>query len=260
MRSAFMPSITWRKPRPSSPTSVSAGTSTPSRKTSDVAWLTIASVARIVIAGPVAQVDEERRQAVGAVRGVVRRGPREQQHQVGVQRARGPRLVAVDDPAVVRALAPSSRSAGSRSRRRARSRRRPAAAARPPRAPAASARFCSSSPWRSSVPIVYIWAWHALALPPAALTSSRMTAACSRPRPLPPYSVGISTASRPVGGHRAHERVGVAVGLEPAPVRGRVLRADSRRRSRAGAPRRRRGWGRRPCAASSRFARAQSAR
>ena len=46
-----MPSRMWRKPLPSSPMSVSAGTSTPSRKTSEVAWLTIASVARIVTPG-----------------------------------------------------------------------------------------------------------------------------------------------------------------------------------------------------------------
>ena len=93
--------------------------------------------------------------------------------------------MAVDDPAVAARSArvairvvsePASRSVTPKAWRRS----SPAAIAGSQR------RFCSSVPCRSSVPIVYICAWHALALPPAALTSSRMTAACSSPRPLPP--------------------------------------------------------------------------
>ncbi len=95
--------------------------------------------------------------------------------------------VFLEDVAIRGVSEPASRSVTPK----ACSRRSPAASAGSQRA------FCASSPWRSRVPIVYIWAWHALALPPAALTASRMTAACSRPRPLPPYSVGISTPSRP---------------------------------------------------------------
>jgi hypothetical protein len=55
-------------------------------------------------------------------------------------------------------------------------------------------RFCASDPWRSSVPIVYICAWHAAALPPLRLISSRMIDASVTPRPDPPYSSGISAA------------------------------------------------------------------
>jgi hypothetical protein len=58
-------------------------------------------------------------------------------------------------------------------------------------------RFCSSDPCRSSVPITYICAWHAAALHPDALTSSRIAAAAPSGRPEPPYSSGISAASQP---------------------------------------------------------------
>jgi itaconyl-CoA hydratase len=44
---------------------------------------------------------------------------------------------------------------------------------------------------------VYICAWHAAALQPEALTSSRMTLAAARPSPAPPCSSGISAASQP---------------------------------------------------------------
>ena len=47
-------------------------------------------------------------------------------------------------------------------------------------------RFCSSEPWRSTVPITYICAWQAAPLQPDACTSSRMAAAADRPRPAPP--------------------------------------------------------------------------
>ena len=52
-----------------------------------------------------ADVDQEHREAFGALLHLLdRRGAREQQHQVGVQRARGPHLLAVDDVAVVALL------------------------------------------------------------------------------------------------------------------------------------------------------------
>ncbi|MCY1223653.1 hypothetical protein D9M72_357890 [compost metagenome] len=57
--------------------------------------------------------------------------------------------------------------------------------------------FCSAEPWRSSVPMLYIWPWQAPELPPARLISSMMTDAWVRPRPEPPYSSGISAASQP---------------------------------------------------------------
>ena len=45
--------------------------------------------------------------------------------------------------------------------------------------------------------MMYIWAWQAPALPPAALISSRITLAAVRLRPAPPYSSGMSAASQP---------------------------------------------------------------
>ena len=49
-----------------------------------------------------AHVDEEHRKAIGALLGLLlRRGARQQQHQVGIFRAAGPDLLAVDDVAVV---------------------------------------------------------------------------------------------------------------------------------------------------------------
>jgi hypothetical protein len=67
-----------------------------------------------------------------------------------------------------------------------------------PRAMAGSQRcFCSALPWRSSVPMLYIWPWQAPALPPLRLISSMITLASARPRPEPPYSCGISAASQP---------------------------------------------------------------
>ena len=57
--------------------------------------------------------------------------------------------------------------------------------------------FCSGEPCRRIVPIVYICAWHAAALPPDALISSRTTLASVKPSPAPPYSSGIRTASQP---------------------------------------------------------------
>src|ERR1700719_3567838 len=45
--------------------------------------------------------------------------------------------------------------------------------------------------------IVYIWAWHATALPPLRLISSRMIEASIMPSPAPPYSEGIKAASQP---------------------------------------------------------------
>ena len=78
--------------------------------------------------------------------------------------------------------------------------------------------FCALDPCRRIVPIVYICAWHAAALPPEALISSRMTLAAVRPSPAPPYSSGISAASHPFSVSAATNSSGVAVGLEAAPV------------------------------------------
>ncbi|MNT13989.1 hypothetical protein D3C72_1489750 [compost metagenome] len=58
-------------------------------------------------------------------------------------------------------------------------------------------RFWASEPWRSRVPMLYIWPWQAPELPPLRLISSMMTEASVRPRPEPPYSWGISAASQP---------------------------------------------------------------
>ena len=53
--------------------------------------------------------------------------------------------------------------------------------------------FCSSLPCRSSVPMVYIWAWQPPPLQPARWISSRIAAAADIFSPAPPYSSGIST-------------------------------------------------------------------
>ena len=56
------------------------------------------------------------------------------------------------------------------------------------------ARFWTSDPCLRVVPIVYICAWHASALPPLRLISSRMIDASVTPSPAPPYCSGISAA------------------------------------------------------------------
>ena len=73
-------------------------------------------------------------------------------------------------------------------------------------------RFCSSLPCRSSVPMMYICAWPAPALQPAALISSRITAAARSGSPEPPYSSGISAAEEARLGQRGDElgRIGSA--------------------------------------------------
>lgn len=60
-----------------------------------------------------------------------------------------------------------------------------------------NARFCSSLPKRSSVPIVYIWAWQPLPLLPLRCISSRIAQAAAIGSPWPPYSVGISAERYP---------------------------------------------------------------
>ena len=54
--------------------------------------------------------------------------------------------------------------------------------------------FCSSEPCRSTVPIVYIWAWQAEPWQPLSQTVSRITEPARSERPEPPYSSGISAA------------------------------------------------------------------
>ena len=75
--------------------------------------------------------------------------------------------------------------------------------------------------------MMYICAWQAPALPPARLTSSRITDASPSPSPAPPYSSGISAASQPAFGERVDEllRVGVAR-VDVAPVLVGVARAQ----------------------------------
>ena len=72
-----------------------------SKNTSVVAWFIMVRIGRMV--RPLADrahVDQEHRQAVGALLHLLaRRGAREQQHQVGMLGARGPDLLAVDDVA-----------------------------------------------------------------------------------------------------------------------------------------------------------------
>ena len=76
-------------------------------------------------------------------------------------------------------------------------------------------RFCSSEPCRSSVPMTYICAWQAAALPPERLTSSSTTLAWPMPSPPPPYSSGISAASQPPAVSAATNSCGYASGSRP---------------------------------------------
>jgi hypothetical protein len=69
-------------------------------------------------------------------------------------------------------------------------------------------RFCASLPCRSSVPMMYICAWPWLATQPAALISSRITAAARNGRPLPPYSSGISAPRKPAAVSSSTNSVG----------------------------------------------------
>ena len=68
--------------------------------------------------------------------------------------------------------------------------------------------FCSSEPWRRTVPMMYIWAWQAPALQPWWLISSRMIAASDSLRPPPPYCSGISAPSQPSSDRRRTNSVG----------------------------------------------------
>ena len=78
-----------------------------SKNTSVVEWFIMVRIGRMVRPLPsrLAHVDDEHRQAVGALRRLfLRRGAREQQHQVGMFGAAGPDLLAVDDVVVAVAL------------------------------------------------------------------------------------------------------------------------------------------------------------
>ena len=74
------------------------------KNTSVVEWFIMVRIGRIVepVVLGLAHVDDEHRQAVGALLGLfLRRGARQQDHQVGIFGAAGPDLLAVDDVAVV---------------------------------------------------------------------------------------------------------------------------------------------------------------
>ena len=100
------------------------GTSTPSKKISVVAWFIIVLIGRIVIvpaSSACCMSTMKVGQPVGPLLDLVeRRRAREQQHQVGVQRARGPDLLAADDVAAVDALRRRLDAASCPSRRSAR--------------------------------------------------------------------------------------------------------------------------------------------
>jgi hypothetical protein len=63
--------------------------------------------------------------------------------------------------------------------------------------------------------MLYIWPWHAPELPPARLISSMITLASARPRPEPPYSVGIRDQGRQPArlGQRVDELLRIAAPL-----------------------------------------------
>ena len=68
--------------------------------------------------------------------------------------------------------------------------------------------FCSALPCRSTVPMVYICAWQAAPLQPAAWISSMIAAAADMVSPLPPYSSGISAARKPASVSASTNSVG----------------------------------------------------
>ena len=98
---------------------------------------------------------------------LARRGAGEQQHEIGIFGARGPDLLAVDDVAVAVADGGGAEAerVGARGRFGDAERLQPQFT---PRDAGQVALFLFRLPWRSSVPIVYIWAWQAAPLQPEA--------------------------------------------------------------------------------------------
>src|SRR5687768_5609403 len=136
-------------------------------------------------------VDEEDRQPPRlVVEALVRRGAREQQHEVRLFEAARPDLLAVHDVAVA-----SSHGHRLDARRLAPRGRLGHAEGLQPQLPRRDARQIAAL--LLGVPMTYICAWHAAALPPWRWISSRMTLASAIPRPLPPNSSGMSAASQP---------------------------------------------------------------
>ena len=173
VRSALSPSRMYVKPLPSSPIRFSAGISRLSKKSSLVSWFTMLAIGRTRDACARSPRAGRRGRSTcprTSLRTCVdRRGAREQDHQVRVLHARDPHLLAVDDVAVALAHRDGRDLRRVGAGASARSRPSTAGAARRSRSAAGTSRFCASEPWRSSVPMLYIWPWQAPALPPAAV-------------------------------------------------------------------------------------------
>ncbi len=76
--------------------------------------------------------------------------------------------------------------------------------------------------------MMYIWAWQAPALQPQAWISSSVAAAALNGNPRPPYSSGISAASKPALVSAAHEFGGIGfLVVELAPVAAGKIGADA---------------------------------
>ena len=171
-----------------------------------------------------------------------RRRAGEQQHQVGVQRARGPDLLAADHVAVVRRASPSSGSASCRSRRvgsvTPKACRRSSPAGDPRQVALPSAPRCRAA---AACPSCTSARGRRRSCSRAALISSRITPAAvsaeARRRRTPRGSA--PPASR-CSVRAATNSLGVAVGLELAPVlaRGSPRRARGRPHGSRRAPRR----------------------
>ena len=88
-------------------------------------------------------------------------------------------------------------------------------------------RFCASEPWRSSVPMLYIWPWQAPELPPQRLISSMMTEASARPESRSAVFLG-NQRGEPAGfGQGGDERFRIgARGIDLAEIRVRKVRAQ----------------------------------
>ena len=166
------------------------------------------------------QVDEQDRQSVAALLHLLdRRRPHEQQQQIGVLRAGDEHLLAVDDVAVALADGHRLQLRRVRAGRRFGDAERLQAKLADAQSSADTARFCSSDPCRSSVPIMYICAWHAPALAPQRLISSRMIAASVMPRPDAAVLFGNERGEVARVGQRPDEVLGIrAPRVEVAPV------------------------------------------
>src|SRR6218665_186060 len=199
VRSAFRPSRMQRKPWPSWPIRFSAGISRFSKNSSLVSWLTMLGIGRTVMPlfsawrRSTMKIDMPSLFLATWASGVVRASKIIQSECCTrlihtfwpLTRYRSPFFTALVLILVVSVPVPGSVTPIDCKRHSPRAMR------------GRYSSFCALEPWRSSVPMLYIWPWQAPELPPLRLISSMITEASVSPRPEPPYSCGISAAIQP---------------------------------------------------------------